>query len=220
MYLLFIILIIAYHVIKYKNKTPYTIYEIPHFLTNEECDDLMKLALPELKNSDVYNGNNDKNDPDVRISKQCWMPDTNPFANYISERVAKLTGRPQEHQEQLQVVQYEKGGHFAGHYDACFGTDSFCERMESEIGPRYMTVLIYLNDDYQGGGTSFPRVKQHITPEKGKAIIFYNVDKEGRLLFESLHQGDKIESGTKWVANKWIKIPIEKKSSIFVPWWY
>jgi prolyl 4-hydroxylase len=126
-----------------------------------------------------------------------------------------LTGKPIEHQESLQIVKYEKEGHFIGHYDACFGTADFCERLNSGIGPRYMTVLIYLNDDYKGGSTSFPRINQHITPEKGKAIIFYNVHKDGTLIYESFHQGNKIEDGTKWIANKWIRIPLDKNRSLF-----
>ena len=200
-------------------KTPYTIYEIPHFLTDAECDDLMKLSKPFLEDSDLYNGNMDINkkdginNPDVRISKQCWLHNSeNAFADWISDKVVTLTGRPKEHQEPLQVVKYEKGGHFSEHYDACYGPDTFCERMNSKIGPRYITVLIYLNDDYKGGGTTFTKINQHITPEKGKAILFYNVDKNGKHIYESMHQGNKIESGTKWIANKWIKIPINHRT--------
>ena len=219
--ILFIILIIAYSIFKYWNSTPYIIYEIPNFLTHEECDKLMKLSTPLLENSNVYRGDTDTNDPNYRISQQCWLQDSVPFANYISEKVEKLSGHPKAHQEQLQVVKYEKGGHFNTHYDACFGTDTFCERLNSPIGPRYITVLIYLNDDYTGGGTTFPRINQKITPEKGKAILFYNVDEKGRLLFASLHAGNKIESGTKWIANKWIRIPVEMEKTfinIVPPW--
>jgi len=210
MYKLFIILIIIYHFIKYINREPYTIYEIPNFLTDQECDELIKLSLPLLDSSNVYDGDTNKHDPDVRVSKQCWIYDNNQLAVSISDKIAKLTGQPKEHQEALQVVKYDKNGHFAKHYDACFGSATFCKRLNSGVGPRYMTVLIYLNDDYQGGGTSFPKIDQHIKPEKGKAIIFYNVNKDGTLIFESMHQGNKIESGTKWIANKWIRIPLNK----------
>ena len=214
MYQFLIIFIIIYHFIKYINRKPYTIYEIPNFLTSQECDDLIKLSSPLLHESHIYDGEINKNDPATRISNQCWLLDNNILIDYISDKISTLTGRPKEHQEALQVVKYDKDGHFSEHYDACFGTSTFCERLNSGIGPRYMTVLIYLNDDYKGGGTSFPIVNQNIIPEKGKAIIFYNIHKDGTLIYESLHQGNKIESGTKWIANKWIRIPLNKNENI------
>ena len=106
----------------------------------------------------------------------------------------------------MQVVNYQKGGFFKPHYDACEGAKEFCHRMNGNIGPRYLTVLFYLNDNFDGGETVFPKINKTIKPKKGKAIIFKNVDDNGVVINQSLHGGEPILSGEKWIANKWIHI--------------
>jgi prolyl 4-hydroxylase len=100
-------------------------------------------------------------------------------------------------------VQYSEGGLFLPHYDAC---DHHCERMDGKDGPRILTVLIYLNDNFEGGETSFPEIGKQVKPEKGKAVVFSNVDKYGRIIKQSLHGGQPVVSGKKWIANKWIRM--------------
>jgi prolyl 4-hydroxylase len=205
----FLLLLIVY--IIFRLVYPHSVYsvkEIPNFLTHEECDYIMNHSTPQLKPSAIYNGNEDRNNSNERLSKQCWLDNHNDMANKISEKVAKLTGTEKEHQEMLQVVRYDEGGHFVPHHDACTGTSEFCKRMDSYIGPRYLTVLIYLNDDYKGGSTVFPRINKSVVPEKGKAVLFYNVTKDGTVINDSLHGGSKVENGNKWIANKWVRLPL------------
>lgn len=90
--------------------------------------------------------------------------------------------------------------------DACVGNNEFCNTMNSFVGPRYITFLIYLNDNFEGGHTNFPNINKSIIPQKGKAVLFYNVNKDGSIIPESLHQGSHIINGTKWIANKWIRL--------------
>ncbi|XP_046565039.1 transmembrane prolyl 4-hydroxylase-like [Haliotis rubra] len=96
----------------------------------------------------------------------------------------------------------------------------------------YLTVLVYLNDVEEGGETAFPvadedhdfRIsKEHtnltenchrapvaVTPEMGKAVMWYNHYKEektgwiGPLHRRSLHGGCNVRNGEKWIANFWI----------------
>jgi len=200
-----IILLTIFLIINSKNE--YTFQEIPHFLTNEECDYLISYSKPLLTNSHVYDENDDLDKPVDRISKQCWLDNNIDIVKNISEKVSNITKTNIKHQELLQVVRYEEGGHFKEHYDACDGSPDYCKRMNSFIGPRYITVLIYLNDNYNGGETTFPIINKLIKPEKGKAVIFYNVYDDGTIIPESLHQGNKIKNGHKWIANKWIRLP-------------
>jgi predicted 2-oxoglutarate/Fe(II)-dependent dioxygenase YbiX len=37
---------------------------------------------------------------------------------------------------------------------------------------RYFTVVCYLNEDFAGGGTSFPKLNYTVRPHSGKAVIF------------------------------------------------
>lgn len=75
---------------------------------------------------------------------------------------------------------------------------------------RFATILFYLNDDMEGGETSFPRWMNAETrealivkPERGKAILFYNLLPDGNYDERSQHaalpvvSGEKVRSGSK-----------------------
>lgn len=191
--------------VKYTDMPNYNIQEIPNFLTPEECNKIIELSNGKLSPSKVYSQNEDLLSNDSRISQQCWLTDDNPIIKSISERVKQVTNTVGT-QEQLQVVNYPKGGFFSPHYDACEGNDSYCTRMNGSDGPRLLTVLFYLNDDFDGGETVFPKINKSVKPEKGKAVIFRNVDENGVIITQALHGGEPIKSGEKWIANKWIRI--------------
>jgi prolyl 4-hydroxylase len=191
--------------VKYTDIPNYDIKEIPNFLTHEECNKVIELSNGKLFPSKVYSQNEDLLSNDSRISQQCWLTDDNPLIKDISERVKQFTNTIGK-QEQLQVVNYPKGGFFSPHYDACEGNEGYCSRMNGSDGPRLLTVLIYLNDNFEGGETVFPKINKSVKPEKGKAVIFRNVDENGVIITQALHGGEPIKSGEKWIANKWIRI--------------
>ena len=190
----------------YADEPTYDIKEIPNFLTSEECDAIINTAKDQLLDSKVYNSDNDDVNPDTRISKQAWLYDSDAFIKGISEKVKNLTKTHDKYHEELQVVRYEKGGFFKPHYDACDGSQDFCKRMDGEHGPRYLTVLIYLNDVKEGGETVFPYLNKSVRPEKGKVVIFQNVNDNGIIIKQSFHGGEPVKEGEKWIANKWIKL--------------
>lgn len=186
------------------NISNYDIQEIPNFLTHEECDYIIKLSLNNLTPSKVYGGSDDNFDENTRKSNQCWLDDSNEVIKNISDKIKNYTNTHKNNHEQLQVVQYPTGGFFNPHYDACDGEPEFCKRLNSNHGPRLYTLLIYLNDDYEGGETNFPKINKSVKPQKGKAVLFKNVDENGSLIFESFHGGMPVKNGEKWIANKWI----------------
>jgi prolyl 4-hydroxylase len=189
----------------YVDKDDYDIIEIPNFLTNEECDKIIELSKGNMFSSKVYSQNEDLYDNKTRISEQCWLNDNNPFIKNITDKVKSHTNTHNNYFEELQVVKYKPGGFFTPHYDACVGNKSNCERMNKE-GPRYLTVLFYLNDNFEGGETIFPKINKLVKPEKGKAVIFQNVDNNGVIITQALHGGEPVKNGEKWIANKWIKL--------------
>jgi prolyl 4-hydroxylase len=190
---------------KKKNTSQIELIEIQNFLTEEECDEIIKMSEPLLADSHVYDSDNDNVQKESRISKQCWFnDDRHKLIEYISNKCANATSTNKTCQEQLQVVKYTEGGFFNPHFDPCVGDAKFCERMNKGSGHRKYTVLIYLNDDFEGGETEFPDLGIKIYPQKGKAVIFKSVDEEGNIIKESKHGGNSVTKGEKWVCNKWI----------------
>ena len=189
----------------YVDKDDYDIIEIQNFLTNEECDKIIELSKGNMFSSKVYSQNEDLYDNKTRISQQCWLNDNDSFIKDITDKVKSYTNTHNNYFEELQVVNYKPGGFFRAHYDACVGNKSECERMNYK-GARYLTVLFYLNDNFEGGETIFPKINKLVKPEKGKAVIFQNVDNNGVIITQALHGGEPVKNGEKWIANKWIKL--------------
>lgn len=80
---------------------------------------------------------------------------------------------------------------------------------------RFATILFYLNDDMEGGETTFPMWRNAETsnaltvkPEKGKAILFYNVLPDGNFDELSMHSSSPVTEGEKWLTNLWVWVSV------------
>jgi len=80
----------------------------------------------------------------------------------------------------------------------------FAEYLQ-KFGQRIATVLIYLNEDYAGGETAFPKLGLNFRGATGDALFFTNVDRSGRADPLTLHAGTPPTSGEKWVLSQWIR---------------
>jgi prolyl 4-hydroxylase len=197
---------------RYIDIPDYTIQEFPDFLTSEECDKIIELTDGNLVPSKVYTSNDDLINTVSRTSKQTWLKDIkDPLIKKISDKVSNITNIKHSNNnfyEDLQVVNYSEGGFFVPHYDPCDGDKKYCSRMNGSLGPRLLTFLIYLNDEFNGGETEFPLINKKVTPKKGKAVLFYNIGDDGRIIKQSLHTGKPVIGGNKWIANKWIRVNV------------
>jgi len=179
-----------------------------------------------------------RRDTATRSSTNTWLErDTNYTTDQIYRRAAKLLNmnesllQQQQHAhfddqhyaeedqydatrhsmaESLQVVRYEPGQEYTAHHD--FVYPSIRHRYQPT---RYATLLLYLNDDYDGGETNFPRAinpTNHdgitVTPRQGKAVLFYNILPDGNVDDLSQHRSLPVTKGEKWLANLWIWDPV------------
>ena len=186
----------------------YEIWEIDGVLSKQECKDLITYAQAKgLTNSEVVSADYSQNvqNPDWRTSKQVWIQyDENAIAKKLSEYSVRLTGLPAGNQELLQVAKYDANGMFKDHHDACiYDNEEKCKFMNRNAGQRKTTFLVYLNDDFDGGYTEFPSVGFKCKPIAGKAILFWNVDENEKVIPQSLHRGNKVVNGEKWIATVW-----------------
>lgn len=84
--------------------------------------------------------------------------------------------------ERFRCYRYEPGQRFAPHFDGAY-VRSATERSE-------LTLMVYLNDGFDGGTTRFHDLGVEVAPRAGTALVFQH-----RLL----HEGCVIRSGTKYV---------------------
>jgi prolyl 4-hydroxylase len=209
--------------LKYSNDfddgNDYIITKYHNFLSKEECDAIIDFCKKKgMENSKVYsqkdNGSSLINLKD-RISEQLWLNDSNTnedlkiqkIINKIHTLNESITKIPKINQESLQIVKYNKGGFYKEHYDACSYDAEMCKNMNKNSGQRITTLLIYLNDNFEGGETKFTHEKVNLSvkPEKGMAVLFYNVsNKDDNIVHPlSIHTGTELLSGEKWICNVW-----------------
>ena len=94
--------------------------------------------------------------------------------------------------EQIQILQYEKNQEYKFHHDAA----NHKERYEFY---RTISVIVYLTDDFKGGGTSFPHVTYK--PKPGYALIF-----PSNWCYP--HAGELVTEGIKRVAVTWYYVEL------------
>eukprot|EP00045_Choanoeca_perplexa_P002473 m.24630 g.24630 ORF g.24630 m.24630 type:complete len:353 (+) comp11537_c0_seq2:208-1266(+) len=215
------------------------IFEIENFLTDSECDTIMKMAVDNgLAKSDhtFLDGSNyeekDKDTSEItedealklfRYSDQTWLDhDSHYHLRSMFKRLQHLARLPDyvmSNIEQMQVVKYKPWGHYESHYDSeadhlgpcCIdpvaqGRETGVRALKKPLSHRcrlcrFMTVLYYLVDTEQGGGTVFPLANMNETeytkwkrsnhplkykqtrtctpgtvvkPKRGKAVMWYN----------------------------------------------
>ena len=82
--------------------------------------------------------------------------------------------------ELFRFYKYQAGQEFKKHRDQSF--------IRNDVEASYYTFMIYLNDNYEGGETTFNNVT--IQPKQGTALIF---------LHDLEHSGNSVKHGIKYV---------------------
>jgi prolyl 4-hydroxylase len=126
-------------------------------------------------------------------------------AERIDRRLAALAHWSPECSEPFQLQKYGKTQEYRPHYD-WLDPDSAGHRSHlARGGQRLATFILYLCDVDQGGGTIFPGIGLEVFPKKGNALWFLNTDANHQPDKQTLHGGAPVVSGTKIIANKWLR---------------
>lgn len=221
------------------------VFEIPNFLSPTEVQHILELAereeLSQSTTGDVVGGTSAKNkvagqnQPDetnrkkTRTSLNSWIPrERSPVVDAIYRRSADLMrideallrqrgkneypNLPTKRTvaESLQLVHYSETQEYTAHHD--FG---YADIQDEHNGARFATLLLYLNEEMEGGETSFPRWvnaetfhRLTVKPEAGKAVLFYSQLPDGNMDDFSQHAAEPIRDGEKWLINLWVWDPI------------
>lgn len=180
-----------------RNRERYPDFEIaeyPGFLSESECEYLIEIGRPEIDSARGDSSPNwmraigKRNKVSIARNDTIWR---------IKERIAGLTQTDSACQERIQVVHYGAREFAPLHSD---------DAKHDQAGAREFAVILYLSDDFEGGGNYFPELGQSIAPERGKAVVFRLLRKgtdESHPM--ARHLDEMVLSGEKWVCNQWIR---------------
>ncbi|MDB5439145.1 MAG: hypothetical protein JWM33_1572, partial [Caulobacteraceae bacterium] len=91
------------------------------------------------------------------------------------------------------------------HFDSFPGAEAMAASPLGNYGQRLMTLLVYLNEAYEGGETDFPLLNFKFRGKTGEALLWRNTTDDRELHQMSLHAGLPPSSGEKWVISQWIR---------------
>ena len=187
------------------------LYVVKDFISHLECAAFIEASAGKLKPSTVISP--DKHiQHESRTSENCWIEhDANDIVHEVSKRLSILTQIPIRNAEQYQFVFYKTGTEYKPHFDAFdFATEDGKKNWEPG-GQRMVTVLVYLNDVEEGGGTGFPELGITVEAKKGDVVVIHNTLTEipasshPKIHPKSLHAGLPVLKGEKWMVNLWFR---------------
>jgi len=182
---------------------------VKRFISAGACDWLIEHAKPYLQRAQTFALDDGKAADDLARTHRAaeFLPgrlDT--MLSFVRARIAAFTGMSTGVLETSQVLHYSVGEIFAPHYDFLDLRHAAYARQVVEHGQRVLTVLIYLNDNYEDGETYFPKLERGFKGRKGDALVFWNVTPEGTPDPLTLHMGSAPTSGEKWLFSQWIRM--------------
>ncbi len=188
-------------------------FDAPRVLTFERfispsiCNWIIERARPTLQAARIINakeGGAQIHDIRTNTGMGFSLIDTDLVMQVTQARIAAAIGAPVAHQEPTNVLHYEPGQEYRPHYDFVDPGVAHFQRELMTAGQRTVTFLIYLNDDYDGGATTFPRLDWSFKGKKGDALAFWNLT-NGNPDPRTLHAGTPTTNGVKWLFSKWVR---------------
>ena len=180
-----------------KNKTTIApnIFMIENFFTKEECKKHIEFSQKNgFSEATIQTENGLIIDKSIRDNGR-FSYDSYEFSEGLFERMKKylpetffgrkLCGL----NNRVHFYKYDIGQRFNWHMDGNYSPDAY--------STSYFTFMVYLNDDFKGGNTSFAHVETDdgeinfvIEPKMGTAVFFQH---------KVLHRGDEVTNGVKYL---------------------
>jgi prolyl 4-hydroxylase len=106
--------------------------------------------------------------------------------------------------EPMMLYRYVKGQQYKWHFDFVTPSNEQALNEINFFGQRDETKIIYLNEGFEGGETSFKYWEVTAKPKLGKLVQFNNI-LNGQVDKESVHAGKPVTQGVKWIATLWTR---------------
>jgi prolyl 4-hydroxylase len=182
----------------------FSLYRVPAFVTERQCATLIAWIDAHASPSTVVDENPISGD---RVSDTCHFCPTELHAVVdLQSKLYGLLGVSALLAEPLQGQRYAKDGFYRPHYDA-FDKDkkSLYAQHTQNGGQRTWTCMVNLNTPQKGGGTVFPNLDLTVPAKQGQLLLWNNIHADGEINPLSLHGGEKVLSGKKYIITQWFR---------------
>jgi prolyl 4-hydroxylase len=181
---------------------PVQLYIRSGFLKPDECLGLCRQIDASSYPSPLYDKEKHEG---VRTSYSCNLNVYDPLVSEVEGRIAALLGIDRSHGEPLQGQRYQTGQQFKEHADFFYVDQPYWNDYGSHGGQRTWTAMIYLNVPTMGGATGFKYLELAVSPQLGRLLIWNNMALDGSPNPWTLHEGQPVEGGSKYIVTKWYR---------------
>jgi TPR repeat protein len=122
----------------------------------------------------------------------------------LQARMSLTCGYPMQHFETPMVLHYSVGQQITPHFDFIDANAADYAEQIRDQGQRMITFLLYLNDDYDGGETTFPELGIVHRGAAGGGLYFINAHADLTPNRRMLHTGSPPVRGEKLVVSQFI----------------
>lgn len=140
-----------------------------------------------------------------RAAEGIWIREKESVSERFKHLVSGITGLPIENQESPHLVRYDEGGEYKHHHDYFYSEGNYYATCMSEGGQRVFSSLLYLNDDFEGGETDFPKYNVTVKPKIGTILTWRNLNVDKTVNINSLHAGLPVTRGKKYIMIIWVR---------------
>ncbi len=178
------------------------------FLPLALCKYLIEHAAQRLQRAQVFDAASGslKTDPMRNNTTAAYsVIDSDVVMQLTRARIARAANVAFGALEPMEVLHYSGGETYKPHIDFFHPSRPGYDKEMQLRGQRVKTCLVYLNSNYQGGETEFPKLGIKFRGESGEALVFDNVGTDGAGDMNTLHTGLPVTRGEKWLLSQWIR---------------
>jgi prolyl 4-hydroxylase len=170
-------------------------------LTHKQCDEIIEKHIRDSMNPN--SGYQSRKESYAQVTEQVENRGISlgmdpRHYDILASAIVKYAEIPFSHIEACDIYNYETGQFLDLHHD--YPYDPRQINYYKYGGDRVGTGIFYLNDDFEGGITSFPKLGVDIRPKKGSFLYFKQCYDEATN-WSTIHESTKITKGTKWIAS-------------------
>jgi hypothetical protein len=171
------------------------------------CDWLKQRAHGRLRRALIYDADRGTVADHMRSNSIVTfdLSDMDVVQTVVQLRMAVCCGMPHAHAEGPTILHYSVGEQITDHTDFLNPGIEGYEQLIAEQGERLITFLLYLNDDYTGGETDFPRVGVRHKGRRRGGLFFANAFPSGQPDERMVHAGLPPTRGEKWIVSQFFR---------------
>lgn len=198
----------------HKSQAPVRISEQPHvftvdeFVSRSECAHLMTLADLNFRPARELSADRlSQENLHFTGSMAALQVDLcDPVVRAVERRVGAAFDLPASHVEPLSVLRYQGGHRYAPHVDY-FDAARLQENLSKgdRAGQRVASFLVYLRPAAAGGETHYLTLGKKVQGRERMALCHFNCLPSGEPDPATLHTGEPVQHGEKWLARTTVR---------------